>query len=148
MPLYNKMISQPWLLSSFFNILRNRSSPETNAKLIRSVYGAVPHDRAYLDEHPDMFDHMVAYTMESLTVTAAGIASELRCFARATQERPEGLREPISAWYGTEDQLSAPDRLRDYLRGRPVTWREFEGAGSLLLLEHWKEVLQEVAGPA
>jgi len=148
MPLYNKMIAQPWLMSSFFNILRNRSSPETNARLINSVYGAVTHDRAYLSAHPDMFDHMVAYTVESLTVTAAGVASELKCFARAPAVTLDRLQLPISAWHGMEDRLSLPDELEQYLRGVEVSWKRIERAGSLIVLEHWASIVRDAAALA
>jgi pimeloyl-ACP methyl ester carboxylesterase/DNA-binding CsgD family transcriptional regulator len=146
MPIYTRMVSQPWLLSSFFNILRNRASAETNARLINTVYGSVPHDRAYLEANADLFDHMVAYTMESMTVTAAGVASELKCFAEVKQEpyRPSG--PPISAWHGGADNLAGIEELLDYLKGSPVSWHKFDDAGSLILLEHWAEILEDVAG--
>jgi pimeloyl-ACP methyl ester carboxylesterase/DNA-binding CsgD family transcriptional regulator len=146
MPLYNKMIAQPWLMTSFFNILRNRSSAHTNARLIQSVYGAVPHDRAYLAGNPDMFEHMVAYTSESLTVTAAGITSELKCFANAGEPELSRLTMPISAWHGEEDKLSSPELLERCLSGCQVRWRRLPGAGSLILLEHWRDIVADLAG--
>ena len=145
MPFYTKMISQPWLMTSFFNILRNRASAETNASLINTVYGSVPHDRTYLEANPDLFDHMVAYTMESMTVTAAGVASELKCFAEVKQEpyRPSG--PPISAWHGGADNLAGIEQLLDYLQGSTVSWHKFDDAGSLILLEHWAEIMEDAA---
>jgi pimeloyl-ACP methyl ester carboxylesterase/DNA-binding CsgD family transcriptional regulator len=145
MPLYTKMISQPWLMTSFFNILRNRASEETNARLIRSVYGSVPHDMALLESRPDIFQHMIAYTLESMTVTAAGISGELKCFARA--ERPElpPLGTPITAWHGTADNLASLEDLERCLKDQRVNWRLFPGAGSLILFEYWHGVLQALA---
>jgi pimeloyl-ACP methyl ester carboxylesterase/DNA-binding CsgD family transcriptional regulator len=145
MPLYNKMVSQPWLMSSFFNILRNRMSTDMNAKLINSVYGTVPHDRDYLEKNPAMFDHIASYTLESMTVTAAGVASELKCFANAKDTGLSALTAPITAWHGAADNLSAMDDLKNYLVGMPVRWRVFEEAGSLIFLEHWEAILDEVA---
>lgn len=146
MPLYTKMISQPWLMTSFFNILRNRAGEETNARLIRSVYGSVPHDLALLESNPAIFEHMVAYTLESLTVTAAGAAGELKCFARAAPSRLTKLDIPITAWHGTDDNLANMEELQRYLEDQLVSWRRFPGAGSLILFEHWESVLKALIG--
>ncbi|MEM8767140.1 MAG: alpha/beta fold hydrolase [Pseudomonadota bacterium] len=146
MPLYTKMISQPWLMTSFFNILRNRASEETNARLILSVYGSVPHDRAFLEAHPEVFRHMSAYTLESMTVTASGVAGELKCFAKAQISTPPILKMPVTAWHGTADALASKEDLQKYLEGQPVHWRTFADAGSLILYEHWPQVLQVLGG--
>jgi len=146
MPLYTKLIAQPWLMSSFFNILRNRSSPQTNARLIYSIYGSVDHDRALLDSRPDILQHMIGYTLESVTVTAAGVASELKCFARARAPTLPPLEMPVTAWHGTADNLSAIEDLESYLAGQVVRWHRFPDAGSLILHEHWPRVLETLAG--
>ncbi len=146
MPLYTKMISQPWLMTSFFNILRNRASEETNARLIRSVYGSVPHDQALLASRPEIFEHMVAYTMESMTVTAAGISGELKCFAGTKPGVLPKLTIPITAWHGAEDRLASMDDLQRYLGDQLVSWRRFPDAGSLILFEHWGGVLKALSG--
>ncbi len=146
MPLYTKMISQPWLMTSFFNILRNRASEETNARLILGVYGSVPHDRAFLEAHPEVFRHMSAYTLESMTVTASGVAGELKCFAKAPIKTPPILKMPVTAWHGTADALASKEDLQKYLEGQPVRWRTFPDAGSLVLYEHWPKVLGVLGG--
>jgi pimeloyl-ACP methyl ester carboxylesterase/DNA-binding CsgD family transcriptional regulator len=146
MPLYTKMVTQPWVMSSFFNILRNRASADTNARLITSVYGSVPHDGRYLEEHPDMFDHMIAYTSESMTVSTTGVSSELGSFA-AIAEEPFRPGPPISAWHGGRDRLAALEDLVDYLKGGDVTWHKFDDAGSLIVLEHWRDILQDAGSP-
>ncbi len=146
MPLYTKMISQPWLMTSFFNILRNRASEETNARLIRSVYGSVAHDLALLESNPAIFNHMVAYTLESMTVTAAGVSGELKCFARSKPGTLPRLGIPITAWHGAEDRLASMEELQQYLEGQLVSWRRFPNAGSLILFEYWGGVLQALTG--
>jgi pimeloyl-ACP methyl ester carboxylesterase len=146
MPLWEKMTSHPWLLTSFFNILRNRASEETNARLIRSVYGSVPHDLALLESRPDIFQHMVAYTLESLTVTAGGVAGELKCFARTEAEALPRLDMPITAWHGAADNLAGLEDLEQYLSAQLVNWRLFPEAGSLILFEHRDSVLKTLAG--
>ncbi|MGE0621757.1 MAG: alpha/beta fold hydrolase [Pseudomonadales bacterium] len=146
MPLYTKMIAQPWLMNSFFNILRNRASGQTNSRLIYSIYGSVDHDKALLNARQDILEHMITYTLESVTVTAAGVAGELKCFARATESELPALKMPVTAWHGTADKLSAVDDLESYLAGQVVRWHRFPDAGSLILHEHWPQVLTTLAG--
>jgi pimeloyl-ACP methyl ester carboxylesterase/DNA-binding CsgD family transcriptional regulator len=144
MTLRTKMMKQPWLLSTFFNILRNRSSLETNGRLIRGIYGAVPYDQAFLDRRPDIFQHMIQYTVESLTTSASGIIHELQCFENAPEYNLESLTAPVLAWHGTADHLSSLDDLAAFLGDKLKEVRKFEDAGSLILLEHWESVLDEL----
>ena len=146
MPLYTKMISQPWLMTSFFNILRNRAGEETNARLIRSVYGSVPHDRKLLESNPEIFEHMIRYTLESMTVTAAGVSGELKCFAKTQPHPLPKLEVPITAWHGTDDNLAGMEELQSFLGDQLVSWRRFPKAGSLILFEHWESVLRALTG--
>jgi len=148
MTLREKMLAQPWMLSTFFNILRNRASIETNGKLIDSVYGAVSHDRAFLKTHPDIFAHMVGYTIESMTISAAGIVSELQCFNNAHDIRLDSLQAPITAWHGSADGLASVEDLKSFLSEENMDLRIFTDAGSLILLEHWDELLQTISAGA
>jgi pimeloyl-ACP methyl ester carboxylesterase/DNA-binding CsgD family transcriptional regulator len=146
--LRTRMVKQPWLLSTFFNILRNRSSRATNERLIRNVYGTVPHDNAYLDEHPDVLEHMVAYTMESMTITAAGIVNELQSFNDPDPCDLENITAPIVLWHGDADHMASVQDLQDYLGDKVTATRTFKDSGSLLLLEFWPEVLDQLGkGP-
>jgi pimeloyl-ACP methyl ester carboxylesterase len=148
MTLRERMMGQPWLLSTFFNILRNRSSEETNGKLIRSVYGSVSHDRQLLKDKPELFAHMVNYTLESLSVSAAGVINELQCFNRATDISLDAIEAPIIAWHGSADVLATPEDLQQFLGDKISELRIFEDAGSLILLEYWEEVLGRLSAGA
>ena len=139
------MVRQPWILSTFFNILRNRSSQETNASLINSVYGSVPHDHEFLLANPEMLNHMIVYTMESMAVTVAGAISELMCFAAKPGYDLNALQCPITAWHGSADRLAPLADLQRVLGPKISETRIFKGAGSLLMLEHWHAVLDELA---
>ena len=137
---------RPWFLSTFLNILRNRSSRETNARLIESIYGLVPHDLDFLNSSPAVLTHMIDYTMESMTVSVAGIISELRCFAEKRGYSLDRLRAPITIWHGTADRLSSLEDLQRYLGPKITELKTFEGAGSLVLLRHWQAALDDLAG--
>ena len=145
MKINRKLLGRPWMVATFFNILRNRASRENNGRLIKSVYGAIAHDREYLEANPRMFEHIVSCTMESFSVSTAGVVNELRCFAQAAPPIAAGITAPISAWHGTQDQIASIADLRRYLQALPVEWHEFEGAGSLIALQHWQEVLEAAA---
>jgi len=148
MALRARLVKQPWLLSTFFNILRNRSSRATNRRLIRRVYGAVAHDNAYLDAHPDVLEHMVTYTMESMTITVSGIVNELRCFSDPEPCNVADIKAPIAVWHGDADHLASVDDLHDYLGDRVSATRIFRKSGSLLMLEFWPQVLDQLRAGA
>ncbi|MCB1685572.1 MAG: alpha/beta fold hydrolase [Pseudomonadales bacterium] len=141
MQVNKKLLGRPWLISTFFNILRNRASRENNGKLINAVYGANAQDRAFLQANPRLFDHMVTCTLESFSVSAAGVVNELRCFAAAPPPGSHSIRAPITAWHGTSDGIAEIADLQKYLQGCSVDWHPLEGAGSLLALSHWQELL-------
>jgi pimeloyl-ACP methyl ester carboxylesterase/DNA-binding CsgD family transcriptional regulator len=143
-----KMLGQPWFLSTFFNILRNRASEETNGKLIKSIYGSVPHDRAFLKSNPQVLEYMVGSTLESMSVSAAGIIHEMQCFNRARGNRLNDLQAPITVWHGNADNLAALEDLQKFLGDRISELRVFEEAGSLVLQEHWHAVLEYLSAGA
>jgi pimeloyl-ACP methyl ester carboxylesterase len=139
------LTSQPWLLSTFFNILRSRASRETNRRLLLRVYGTVDHDRQFLDAHPEILDHMVDYTLEALTITGAGIADEIRCFAKPVKVDLRQITAPITAWHGEADKVAEFDSLCRELEGVNFEQRLFPNCGSLIFYEHWPEILQHLA---
>jgi pimeloyl-ACP methyl ester carboxylesterase/DNA-binding CsgD family transcriptional regulator len=140
----HKMVNQPWVLSTFFNILRNRASKEMFGKLLMSIYGSVAHDRQLLENRPEIFQHMVEYTLESLSVSTAGVINELECFNTSEVDTLSNLAAPITVWHGTDDALASLADLQKFLGSRIDRLRTFEG-GSLILLEYWPELLGELA---
>ncbi|NKB99402.1 MAG: alpha/beta fold hydrolase [Pseudomonadales bacterium] len=140
-----KMVKQPWVMSTFFNILRNRASEETFGNLIMSVYGSVPHDRSFLEARPDIFQHMVAYTLESMSISTAGVINELQCFNSTSGETLPNLQAPITVWHGTDDGLASLEDIQQLLGERIGQTNIFPNAGSLILLEHWTDILADVA---
>ena len=88
---------------------------------------------------------MIDYTMESMTVSVAGIISELQCFAEKRGYSLDRLRAPIAIWHGTADRLSSLEDLQRYLGPKITEMKTFEGAGSLVLLEHWQAALDDLA---
>jgi pimeloyl-ACP methyl ester carboxylesterase/DNA-binding CsgD family transcriptional regulator len=143
--LRRRLLQQPWLLSTFFNILRNRAGAETNARLLKNIYGGVSKDLELLEQRADILDHIVGCTLENMTVSAAGIAGEVRCFADPTPVDLAAITAPITIWHGSKDQVAPLAELRDALGDLDFDLREFEERGSLILYDHWEEILERLA---
>ncbi len=139
------LTQQPWLLSTFFNILRSRASRETNRRLLLRVYGMVEHDRNFLDQHPHILDHIVDYTLESMTISGAGVVGEIRSFTNPAAVDLDNIKAPVTAWHGTADQVVEFESLQRELEGLEYAQRLFEDCGSLILYEYWPEILQFLA---
>jgi pimeloyl-ACP methyl ester carboxylesterase/DNA-binding CsgD family transcriptional regulator len=143
--LRSNLAKQPWMLNSFFNILRSRSSDALHRRLATRTYGASAADAAVLREQPQVMEHIVASTLESLAVNSAGIIDELRAFAAQPALPLEQLAAPVTLWHGRHDTISAPEAIAAYLGPRATHHRVFDDAGALLVFKHWREVLQEAA---
>ena len=146
--LSRRLTDQPWLLATFFNILRNRASEDVNRRLLLRVYGTVEHDRQVFKDRPEILDHMIGYTLESMVVSAAGIVGELRCFSNPVPINLRKISAPVSVWHGDADTLSAYSVLSEELQGLNVAPRIFAEHGSILLYEHWDQVLNHLSRSA
>lgn len=143
--LRSNLARQPWMLNSFFNILRSRSSDALHRRLVRRTYGASAVDAGVLKDQPIVMEHLVASTLESLAVNTTGIIDELRAFAAQPTLPLEQLAAPVTLWHGRHDAISAPDAIAAYLGGRVATRRVFEDAGALLVFQHCRELLEAAA---
>lgn len=138
-------VKQPWLLNSFFNILRNRSNPALYAMLLQRAYGGVSRDQELFESQPELLDYLVDNCIESQSVSAVGPANDMRAYIKGSQRSPQELTAPIWVWHGTEDQVASPAVLRQCLHDCHVDWRDFAGEGSMLLHRHYEEWLDELA---
>ena len=143
--LRRRLLEQPWILTTFFNILRSGANKDTNAAILRRVYGGVEHDMKFLESRPDVLDHMVGSSLESLTVSANGLAGEVASFADPAPVDLGDLSAPISLWHGDADQVAPLTAMRECLHDCDFEERIFPGHGSLLLYEHWEAILAHLA---
>ncbi len=144
--LRRKLVAQPWLLKTFLNILRSRAGPATNGRILKRLYGAVPRDDEFLQSRPDILEHMVAATLESLTVSAAGVINEISCFTRPSHTSLDRLTCPVTVWHGANDVVAQPEPLLAALEGVDVHLRMFPEWGSLLCYAFWPEILTHLSG--
>ncbi|MEM7098808.1 MAG: alpha/beta fold hydrolase [Pseudomonadota bacterium] len=139
------LMNRPWLLRTFFNILRTRATPESIRATLLKVYGAVPHDRDLLLNNEALMQHMVDYILENLTVSGAGISGELQCFSSPAEIDLSKITAPIVAWHGAADAICPLPSLRSALDELNVHYRVFPEHGSLILLEYWDDVVDKIA---
>lgn len=138
-----RLLGQPWLLRTFFNILRHRASPETNRKILRSVMRS-PADQAVMADQPELLEHMVAYSLESLTVSATGMVDEVRCFAAldaAGEIDLDRIRASILVWHANDCSITDADSAERWLGKHAEKLERIDGGSSLLLYWRWREAL-------
>ena len=137
---------QPWLLTTFFNILRSRATESTNRALILRFYGASESEKTFFAANPDVLEHIVKASLESLVVSASGVAGEIRCLTNPTKIDLNPISASISVWHGANDTLSPLSNLLAELEGLEFDLRVFENQGCTIMYQHWEDVLQSLAG--
>ena len=143
--LRHKLAQQPWLINTFFNILRNRANKATVTGLLKRVYGSTEKDRAFLEEHKEIVRHMRDAALESLTVSAAGVVAEIGCFTQPSSVDLSPITCGITYWYGDQDTLVSPEQSLRAFASHDVDVRVFEGWGSLLMYAKWEAALTHLA---
>lgn len=137
--------SNPWVLDTFFAILRQRVSPGLVGRILRRSSAHSPADLAYIDDHPEAVDFVAGYIGEALARTSRGPADEVRAFRRGRNLTAEALRAPLVVWHGEEDVFSPLPDLLAYLGDKAADVRIKPGIGHLLALKHWEELLRAMA---
>ena len=87
---------------------------------------------------------MVATSLESLTVSAAGVVGELTCFANPTPVDVARIVCPVEIWHGELDVITRADALIDLLQTSDMTVKRFPEWGSMLVYAFWSDILQRV----
>ncbi len=137
--------THPWVVETFFGILRLRlNSPDTQ-KLVAANTSLSAGDRAFLAANPWAIDFIADYVRECLARTARGVADEFRAFRRSGNLTAADLACPLDVWHGEEDAFAPLSDLLDYLGDRPREVRAFAGIGHMLTLQRWDEVLRHLA---
>jgi pimeloyl-ACP methyl ester carboxylesterase/DNA-binding CsgD family transcriptional regulator len=140
-----RLESNPWVLDTFYAILRLRLSPALVARMVGAGSGVSPGDRAYLQANPWVVEFVSAYVTECLARTSRGAADEVKAFRRAGNLTVAELTCPLIVWHGEEDQFAPLPDLLDYLGDKPREVRIFPGVGHMLALRHWDDMLRQAA---
>jgi pimeloyl-ACP methyl ester carboxylesterase/DNA-binding CsgD family transcriptional regulator len=145
-PLRQHLSKQPWLLKTFFNILRSRATESTNRALILRFYGASDSEKTFFAANPGILEHIVNASLESLVVSASGVVGEIRCLTNPQKIDLNAISAPVSVWHGESDTLSPLNNLLVELEGLEFDLRVFEKNGCTIFYQYWQDVLQSLAG--
>lgn len=140
-----RLEGNPWLVDTFYAILRLRLSPALVSRMIGTGSGLSPSDRAYLQAHSWVVDFVSAYVSECLVKTSRGASDEVKTFRRAGNLTATELTCPLTVWHGEEDHFAPLSDLLDYLGDKPSQVRIFPGVGHMLALRHWDDMLRQAA---
>ena len=137
--------NNPWVIETFYAILRLRMSPQLVDRIVRGSAVNSPGDTAYFTENPYVASYIATYVAEALARTSRGAADEMKAFRRAQNLTVADLNCPLVVWHGDQDVFAPLSDLLDYLGDKPCEVRVIPGIGHLLALKHWDEVLRRAA---
>jgi pimeloyl-ACP methyl ester carboxylesterase/DNA-binding CsgD family transcriptional regulator len=140
-----RLESNPWIVDTFYGILRARLTPALVERMIRSGSTLSPNDRAFVEANPWAAEFTAAYVAESLAKTSRGAADEVKAFRRAGNLTPAALTCPLVVWHGQDDQFAPLADLLEYLGDKPSEIRIIPDIGHLLAMKHWDEMMRFAA---
>ena len=140
-----RMENNPWVLETFYAILRNRMSPTLTARMVRRGVVNSPGDLAFIDANPWSLDFLGACAAEALARSGRGPVDELRAFRRAGNTSPTDLACPLVIWHGADDRLAPFSDLKDYLGEHPYELWLAPDTGHLLSLRNWDALMRRLA---
>ena len=141
----SRIEDNPWVLETFFAVLRLRISPAMLERILRRQ--SSPGDLAYLDAHPEAAVFVAAYVAEALARTSRGPADEVRAFRRGRNMDLSGLSAPLIVWHGEQDRLAPLAPMLAFVGDRAREVHVTPGIGHFLVLKHWEDILKEAAAP-
>ncbi|HEX2561208.1 alpha/beta fold hydrolase [Phenylobacterium sp.] len=141
-----RLESHPWVVESFFAILRLRLSPGLVQRLMRRSSEFSDGDRAWFDANPWVAEYVTAYVGECLAHGARGIADEIGAFRRSGNMSLAGLSAPVAVFHGAEDTFNPLSDMLDYLGERASEVTVFDAVGHLAAARHWRQLLERAAG--
>jgi pimeloyl-ACP methyl ester carboxylesterase/DNA-binding CsgD family transcriptional regulator len=140
-----RLESHPWVLDTFYAILRLRMTPGLVERMIATGSGLSAGDRDFLRANPWVVEFVAGYVTECLARTSRGAADEIKAFRRAGNLTVADLNCPLTVWHGDQDQFAPLSDLLDYLGDKPREVKVFPGIGHLLALQHWDDMLRQAA---
>jgi pimeloyl-ACP methyl ester carboxylesterase/DNA-binding CsgD family transcriptional regulator len=142
-----RLLRSAWLADTIFAVLRLQMSRAPIARMVRTA-ASNPSDAAYLAAHPAVLEYIIDYMRESLSISARGIADEVKCAARTPEFTAPRLAAPVTVWHGADDLLATPGEAAAWLDPLSPRVRVFPAIGHFLPHKHWPEILGWLAsGP-
>ncbi|WP_310539827.1 alpha/beta hydrolase [Phenylobacterium sp.] len=141
----SRIENNPWVIETFYAILRLRLSAQLVDRIVRGSTAHSPGDAAYFAQNAHIATYIATYVGEALARTSRGAADEVKAFRRARNLTVAELSCPLEVWHGEEDVFAPLADLLDYLGDKPREVRVIPGIGHLMALKHWDEVLRRSA---
>jgi pimeloyl-ACP methyl ester carboxylesterase/DNA-binding CsgD family transcriptional regulator len=138
--------ANPWIVEALYGIIRYRRSRAMIRDIARRTATA-PEDRAFIEAHPAVIDYVSAVIGESLLKSSRATADELRAFRRAHNRPAPAITAPVVVWHGTDDTFASLDTLKAWLGPRIRETHLIPGAGHMMGLKHWREIMARSAAP-
>lgn len=135
-----RLFRSVWLADAVFAMMRLQMTRGRIARIVRTGASA-PSDAAYLATHPAVLEFITDYIRESLSLSARGIADEVKCAVRAPDYRAERLNVPVVVWHGADDPMTTAGDAAGWLGDLAAEVRVFPDIGHFLPFKHWPEVL-------
>ncbi len=137
--------SHPWVVETFYAILRMRLSPDLARRLVKRLASFSEADRAYFEANPAMADFVFAYVTECLAHGGRGIADEMTAFRRGRNMTLTSAIAPVVIWHGVDDQFSPMADILAFVGEHATEVRPLEGIGHLAPFKYWREIMQRIA---
>jgi pimeloyl-ACP methyl ester carboxylesterase len=137
--------SHPWVVETFYTILRMRLSPELARRLVKRLASYSETDRAFFEANPAIVDFVFAYVTECLVHGGRGIADEMTAFRRGRTMSLTGLTAPVVIWHGLDDQFSPMEDIVAFVGDHVSEVRPLDGIGHLAPFKYWREIMQRIA---
>ena len=141
----SRIENNPWVIETFYAILRLRLSAQLVDRIVRGSTAHSPGDADYFVRNAHVATYIATYVGEALARTSRGAADEVKAFRRARNLTVAELSCPVEVWHGEQDVLAPLADLLDYLGDKPREVRVIPGIGHLMALKHWDEVLRRAA---
>lgn len=140
-----RMQRNPWVIDSFYAILRLRMSNGMTPSMMQTATAESPGDRAFINANPWVGKFMSAYVGETLARGSRGPSDEMKAFHRAGNLSVEDLKCRLVVWHGEHDHFAPLADLMDYLGDRADEVRVVPRTGHLMALQLWDEMLRHAA---
>jgi len=136
----------PSLMRPTLNGTARSFARDPEGALDHSIHAMVPADQA-VARRPEIREQLMLAAQDAFRQGAEGIYEDAVAIARPWGFELEDVHVPIHLWHGTEDTTWAPSVAEAVERRLPrVTSTFVEGAGHLLYLDRWADILASAIG--
>ena len=136
----------PSLMRPTLNGTARSFARDPEGALDHSIHAMVPADQV-VARRPEIREQLMLSAQDAFRQGAEGIYEDAVAIARPWGFELEDVHVPIHLWHGTEDTTWAPSVAEAVERRLPrVTSTFVEGAGHLLYLDRWADILASAIG--